>query len=251
MEGVPGASLDRAVELLGAAHHVVAMTGAGISAESGVPTFRDAQTGHWSRYRPEDLATPEAFARDPALVTRWYDERLQALAGCTPNPGHIALVDLEQRVRDRGGRFTLVTQNVDGLHQAAGSPDVIELHGAIHRWRCTRTGDELSELPVPLPSHPFPSPAGGLYRPGVVWFGEMLPAEAVDRATEAAASCDLFLSIGTSSLVYPAAGFLDLASASGASSIEINPGETPVSGGVTVVVRAPSGVALPEIVGRL
>ena len=183
------------------ARSVAVLTGSGISAESGVPTFRDAQTGLWARYDPMELATPEAFERDPRLVWEWYAWRRELVGNAALNPGHEALAELESRVPD----FVLLTQNVDGLHRRAGSQNVVELHGSILHSRCSVEGafveprEEDPEIPPSCPS------CGAFLRPDVVWFGEALPAEALEEAFHAARECDLFFSIGTSSLVQPAA----------------------------------------------
>lgn len=235
-------------DALVAAARVVVMTGAGVSAESGVPTFRDALEGLWARYDPTELATPEAFRRNPALVTRWYDERRLALRACKPNPGHVAIARLEREVIDRGRDFALVTQNVDRLHQAAGSADAIELHGTLWVWRCNACGEEREERGEAFPDHPPRCACGGARRPGVVWFGEILPQEAMLRAIDAMRVCDLVLLVGTSSVVYPAAGLVDEALAAGARVAEINPEATPRSGQVDWSIRARSGVALPALV---
>ncbi len=245
------AASREAAEALAGARSVVALTGAGVSAESGVPTFRDAMTGLWARFDAQRLATREAFERDPALVSRWYDERRMRCAGCVPNAGHSALSSIERAITARGRSFTLLTQNVDRLHRRAGSERIVELHGSLFAWRCTATGKERDDLPMPLPCYPMPSEAGGLYRPGVVWFGEALPAEAVRRASLAAASCDLFLTIGTSSVVYPAAGFVETAASVGARIIEINPHPTPLSHLATWRFAAPSGELLPQLCARV
>ena len=201
------------VQALREAKSVTALTGAGVSAESGIPTFRDALEGLWAKFDPEDLATPEAFERDPANVSRWYDERRLRIASCRPNPGHLALARLERRLAVAGRRFALLTQNVDRLHQAAGSGHVVELHGSLWVWRCTACGVEREERGGPFIAHPPRCACGGARRPGVVWFGEDLPAAAVEAAEEACAECDLFLSVGTSAAVYPAAGFIHLRAA--------------------------------------
>lgn len=232
------------------ARRIAILTGAGISAESGIPTFRDALTGLWSRFDPGDLATPQAFARDPRLVSRWYDERRCAVARCSPNAGHLALARLEQIAADQGKAFTLITQNVDRLHQAAGSHDVIELHGSLWVWRCTDCGAESEERGPAFAAYPPRCPCGGPRRPGVVWFGESLPSGPLAVAQRAAGECDLFLSIGTSSLVYPAAGLIQQAIRAGAKVIEVNPQPTPFSDHVTCSIRAASGDVLPRMVGN-
>ena len=197
------------------ARHVAVLTGAGVSAESGLPTFRDPLTGLWARYRPEDLATPEAFARDPALVWSWYRMRRGAARGAEPNPGHLAIARLETLVP----AATLITQNVDGLHRRAGSSDPLELHGSLFRSRCSLDGEEHEDgVDAALEAGDLPRcpGCGGLLRPGVVWFGEPLPAATLERAREAALHCDLFLSVGTSHQVYPAAALPGISAAAGA-----------------------------------
>lgn len=240
--------IEQAAERLGKCRSIVILTGAGVSAESGVPTFRDALTGVWARHDPMQLATPEAFARHPRLVSRWYDERRQNVSRCAPNPGHHALADWQRVVGSRGGAFTLLTQNVDGLHQRAGSDDVVELHGSLLTWRCTKTGRERSDLPMPLPEYPMPSEEGGVYRPGIVWFGEMLPRRAQSRALSAIGVCDAVVSIGTSAVVDPAASFVTMAIDFGAVSVEVNLEPTPISERVDVSIRGRSGEVLPELV---
>jgi NAD-dependent deacetylase len=232
------------MERLRAARHVAVLTGAGISAESGVPTFRDAQTGLWSRYKPEDLATPEAFQRNPRLVWEWYAWRRECVAKVTPNPGHIALAEMERQVP----RFTLITQNVDGLHDRAGSRRVVELHGNITRTKCfeentiIQNWSDSGEVPPRCPR------CGGRLRPDVVWFGETLPAHAFEEALRATQACEVFFSIGTSSMVYPAASLSYEALQSGAVVVEINPEKTPLTTQATHSFRAPSGQLLPLLV---
>lgn len=233
------------------AKRVAVLTGAGVSAESGVPTFRDAMTGLWARFNPMDLATPEAFGRDPERVSRWYDQRRCDVAKCQPNAGHVALAQLQKAVVDRGGSFTLITQNVDGLHQAAGATDVIELHGTLWRWRCWDCGEEHEERGPAFASYPLRCHCGGLRRPGVVWFGEVLPEDALMAAASAAEQAELFISIGTSGEVYPAAGLIDEALAAGAKVLEINPAATPFTARVTWSLRAASGEALPRLIAGI
>jgi NAD-dependent deacetylase len=208
---------ERAAHLLSTARHIVALTGAGISKDSGLPTFREAQTGLWAQYRPEDLATPEAFARQPDVVWRWYAWRRSLVEAAEPNAGHHALVAMERAAP----AFTLVTQNVDGLHRRAGSTDVIELHGDITRVRCSTCGREHPRHGPGEPPHC--EVCDGYLRPAVVWFGEMLPEDALRRATAAAGACDVLLSVGTSGLVYPAAGLVGIAARGGADVITVNP----------------------------
>lgn len=238
-----GDAVQRAAQRLRRAHSVVALTGAGISAESGIPTFREAQTGLWARYDAADLATPEAFARDPQFVWRWYAWRRSLVLQAQPNPGHVALAELEALLP----AFTLVTQNVDGLHQRAGSHSVIEFHGNILRTLCSR---EHSEFEVDDPADerlPHCPSCGAAGRPGVVWFGELIPPDALQFATGAAETCDVLLSIGTSSLVYPAAGLAEAALRAGAFVIEINPAHTPLTRLADAVLRGPAGEMLPAL----
>jgi NAD-dependent deacetylase len=241
---------DDLVRALASAGRICVLTGAGVSAESGVPTFRDALTGLWARYDPVQLATPEAFERDPALVTRWYDERRVALRACAPNAGHMALARLSREAAARGRAFTLATQNVDRLHQAAGSEGVLELHGSLWEWRCAACGAAREERGEAFGDYPPRCACGGVRRPGVVWFGEILPADALEGAGGAAQACDLLLVIGTSSVVYPAAGLAALAQASGARIAEINPDATPLSGSADWSIRACAGAILPALVDR-
>ena len=225
---------------------VTVLSGAGISAESGVPTFREAQTGLWERFDPQELATAEAFERDPGLVWDWYAWRRQLVARASPNPGHLSLAEMQ----DLGEDFTLVTQNVDALHQRAGSRDVIELHGNILRTRCSAEGIEVGEHEA-TESPPVCPSCGAPLRPDVVWFGETLPPAALDAASEAARGADLFLSIGTSSLVYPAAALPYEALEGGAVLVEVNPGETPLTPHADYALRGPAGDVLPRLVRGL
>jgi NAD-dependent deacetylase len=245
--GLMEAELARVASALSRAQRVVALTGAGVSKDSGLPTFREAQTGLWARYSPEALATPEAFARDPALVWRWYAWRRELVARAEPNAGHHALAAMQRA----GPRFTLVTQNVDGLHRRAGSTGVLELHGDITRIRCSRC-DRLE--PEPGGGEPPCCAACGAHlRPDVVWFGEMLPAQALEAAAAAASGCDVFLSVGTSGLVYPAAGLVNLAARAGAVVAFINPdagglpaGAVHLAGGASHALPALLRAAFPE-----
>ncbi|MGA9574147.1 MAG: NAD-dependent deacylase [Lysobacterales bacterium] len=216
------------IEALQTARRILVLTGAGMSAESGVPTFRDAQTGLWSRYRPEELATPEAFRDHPRVVWDWYLERRENIKKVHPHAGHAALVEMERYFET----MLVVTQNVDGLHQRAGSRGVVELHGNILRSVCSKTGRTIEDSWIEAhPGRPPSSPhhPDGLARPGVVWFGELLPAGAMDRAATAAHECDVCFSIGTSSLVQPAASLPYAARSAGAVIIEINPVPTSLS----------------------
>ncbi len=229
-------AVARFADRLRVARHVVVLTGAGVSAESGLPTFRDPLTGLWARYRPEDLATPAAFARDPALVWSWYRMRRDAARAAMPNPGHLAIARLESLVP----RVTLITQNVDGLHRRAGSSEPVELHGSLFSTRCTREGtvhEGMVDRELEAERLPRCPDCGALLRPGVVWFGEMLPEDQLRRAQEAAAKCDVFLSVGTSHQVYPAAGLPASAAEAGAA--------------VGIVDPAPSGLGAGEAIYHL
>ena len=224
---------------------MLVLTGSGVSAESGVPTFREAQSGLWENFNPLELATPEAFLRDPELVWRWYRWRRELVDDVNPNPGHFAIAELSDLV----GNLTLVTQNVDGLHQKAGSADVIEYHGNLFATRCFTEG-VIVEEPADDADPRCPM-CGGHLRPGVVWFGEAIPPAAMRAADAAARDCDVFMSIGTSSLVWPAAGLAELAMRSGATIIEINLDATPLTGQSHFVLQGKSGEVLPELVDCL
>ena len=234
-------------EVVRRARTVAVLTGAGVSAESGIPTFRDAQKGMWARFSPAQLATPEAFARDPARVAAWYDERRLAILQARPNPAHRALAQWADRLWDMDGTLTLVTQNVDRLHQAAGSHMVVELHGNLLVWRCIRCGEEREERGPAFPEHPPRCPCGGIRRPGVVWFGEDLPADAWAEAQRAAGTCALFVTLGTSAVVQPAATLLDHARAGGARTLEINLEPTPATEVVDWSLLGPAGTLLPAL----
>lgn len=221
-----------------------------MSAESGIPTFRDAQTGIWSKYRPEELATPEAFAANPDRVWQWYEARRKAVREAQPHAGHRALVELESLV----GELNIVTQNVDELHQRAGSSIVWELHGNIMRSKCHLSlrpiGREwIDDSPQSPPRSPYVN--GGLARPDVVWFGEPLPKTAVEAAVEAAARCDFCFSIGTTSLVQPAASLPLFALEHGAPLVEINPAETPLSMHADQCLRGNASEVLVTVISQL
>jgi NAD-dependent deacetylase len=236
------------VARLRAARAIAALTGAGVSAESGVPTFRDAQTGLWSKFDPRELATPSAFARNPKLVWDWYAERRAKVGEAKPNPGHYALAAIESRVP----RFTLITQNVDGLHQAAGSGSVVELHGNIRRVRCSRDCGVIAEWrEASADEPPRCASCGAFLRPDVVWFEEFLPEDALAAAEAAARACDVLLVVGTSAEVYPAAGLPVTARHAGAIVVEVNPQPTSLSHDVDHVLRGPSGVMLPALVATV
>jgi len=227
------------------AKRVVAITGAGISAESGVPTFR-GEDGLWRNYRAEELATPRAFERDPKLVWEWYDWRRGIIGKARPNAGHEALVRMENFY----SQFTLITQNVDGLHRKAGSRNVIEIHGNLWRVRCTKEQETFYLEDVPLGEIPPRCSCGALVRPDVVWFGESLDPELMNKAYEALASCDLLLIVGTSGIVQPVAGFPAVAKRAGATLIEINPTRTPLSPLCDFILNGKSGDLLKELTSQ-
>jgi len=233
------------VERLAAARRVAVLTGAGVSAESGIPTFRDALTGLWANYDPQELATPEGFARNPGLVWEWYAARRARIGEAQPNPAHAALAALERQF----DQFTLITQNIDSLHQRAGSRQVVELHGNIDRVRCSR--EQIVVHDIRAGESPPRCTCGTYLRPDVVWFGEMLPAAALARAEDAAEHCEVFLSIGTSTQVYPAAELPLRALSAGATVVEINPEATALTRHAHFVLAAPAGIALPMLLGRL
>ncbi len=231
------------------AQSVVALTGAGISAESGIPTFRGAN-GLWKNYAPEKLATPEAFARDPRLVWEWYDWRRGIIHKAQPNAGHLALAELERRKAssgNAGSSFTLITQNVDGLHDRAGSRNLVKLHGDLWFVRCVGCGATERNEQVPLEPLPPRCRCGALLRPGVVWFGEALPEAEWERALEATNRAQVFMIIGTSALVYPAAGLAEVARRAGAKVAVVNPEPTAVDGVADWILRGPSGDFLPRL----
>ena len=255
----PAALLDH----LRDAGKIVALTGAGISAESGLATFRDSQTGLWSKFKPEELATPEAFRRNPKLVWDWYTWRREQALNAKPNPGHLALVEMEKRAPE----FLLVTQNVDGLHARAGSKRIVELHGNLHRFRCFENDCASHNFDVD-PSTVLPTFAvgsgvagrtglgrcrscGGNLRPDVVWFGETLPPDALEAAVDATEESDVFFSIGTSSIVYPAADLWRRAKERGAIVIEINKDATALTPLADYSFLGKAGEILPQLVQEI
>lgn len=243
------------ITALRAARHVVVLTGAGVSAESGIPTFRDAMTGLWERFDAEELATLKAYKQDRELVWGWYEWRRAKVMKAQPNPAHRAIAELERRLP----KLTLVTQNVDDLHERAGSRDVIHLHGSLHQPRCLACARPYA-FPPGIPDEPEGgrrlSPprcghCGGPIRPGVVWFGETLPEESWQRAKNAAEQCDLLFSIGTSSLVQPAASLPHLAASKGAVVVQVNPQGTELDRVARYNITGAAGVVMPEIVTEL
>ena len=226
------------------AARVVVFSGAGVSRESGLDTFRGAG-GLWERMRPEELATPQAFRAEPERVWQWYAWRFRQVAEASPNPAHRAIARLEAVFPF----YTVVTQNVDGLHRRAGSRNLLELHGTLAHACCNRCGRnrDMGEAIAESPESPPVCSCGGKFRPGVVWFGESLPEATLAGASDAATSCDLFLSVGTSGTVYPAAGLIELAYRAGACLIEVNPEPTPFSRLMDLCLTAPAGEALPAL----
>lgn len=245
------------VALARGARRVTALTGAGMSAESGVPTFREAQHGLWARFDPTELATPQAWAADPGLVNAWYRWRVALVRRAGPHAGHRALAAWARRA---GHQLRIVTQNVDDLHERAGSTVLAHLHGSLFSWRCDTCGE-----PAPTPhtgdddagprGHVEPDPcghcAGGRARPGVVWFGEPLPQSAFDAAAVACRDADLLLVVGTSGLVQPAATLPHLAGAAGVPVVEIDPNPTALGDGADHAVRSTAAQALPALVDAL
>lgn len=242
------------VKALREATRVVVLTGAGISAESGLPTFRDKQTGLWESFKPEELATPGAFRRDPALVWGWYEWRRAAMLAAQPNAGHAAIAVMADQVP----QLTLITQNVDDLHERAGSQAVLHLHGELAKPYCEGCRKSYA-FPDGIPNvppggeriePPRCAACGSRIRPGVVWFGENLPQLPWLAACEAAKDCDVLLCVGTSLLVYPAASLLEMAVASRATTIQVNPNPTELDNTVTLAIRGPAGTVLPRLVSE-
>jgi NAD-dependent deacetylase len=240
-----GAAFDTARELLAGVRQLAVLTGAGMSADSGVPTFRDAQTGLWSRFDPMQLASPEGFREDPTLVWRWYAWRRELVARAEPNAGHRALAHAQARF----DRLRIVTQNVDGLHQRAGSREVLELHGNILRTRCLQACGIRFEAPDELPAGEPPRcpGCGSWLRPDVVWFGEMLDPATLREAEDACCGAAVVLVVGTSGLVYPAAGLPMLARRAGAKVVIVNPHPSEIDAVADVVLRGSAATVLPAL----
>lgn len=243
---------DELIAALREAKHVVVFTGAGVSADSGIPTFRDALTGLWERFDAEALATPEAFRKDKELVWGWYEWRRMKALQAQPNPAHLAIAELARHVP----KLTVVTQNVDDQHERAGSTEVLHLHGNLQAPRCFACARPYA-LPAGIPEEPengrrLSPPScqhcGGYIRPGVVWFGESLPAEALAQAFAAAEACDVLFTIGTSGLVQPAARIPALAKLAGAKVVQVNPAATPLDDVSTWTLRAAAGEIMPLVV---
>ena len=232
------------ISLLRKAERVAALTGAGVSQESGLRTFRDSQTGLWAQYKPTDLASPEAFTRDPKLVWDWYAWRREAIKSARPNPGHYALAEMETRVP----QFTLITQNVDGLHRMAGSKRIHELHGNLQRVRCSECGKYAETWGDDSENVPTCAVCGGMLRPDVVWFGEALPRSELEAAVEASRGCRVFFSCGTSGIVQPAAALPFAAHNKGAVVVEVNLEPTPLTEKSDFFLQGKSGEVLPELV---
>lgn len=241
------ANIQKLIEILSHAKYVVVLTGAGVSAESGIKTFRDPD-GLWAKYKPSELASAEAFMANSDLVWSWYQERRRIVHKAKPNPGHYAIAEMQNLFP----KFTLITQNVDKKHQQAGSKKVIELHGSIidnHCFDCKKPYRR--EIDLSKDELPICPDCGGKIRPSVVWFGEMLPAKAITDAGMAAQNCDVFFSVGTSAEVYPAAHLPIQAKNAGAYVVEVNPNVTSISGQMDLSLRNPAGEAMPFIVENL
>lgn len=245
MNELPGVAIPEAlITTLRSTQALTILTGAGISAESGIPTFRDSQTGLWAKYDPHELATPEAFAQNPALVMDWYRWRRLLVANARPNPGHYALVEMEKHFAS----FTLITQNVDGLHRQAGSQNITELHGSLDQLRCSSASCMFTTRIWSNSGLMYCPECKSLLRPDIVWFGENLPARNLELAWRASQECQVFFSIGTSGVVEPAASLPYEALRAGATMVEINPNPTPLSVYSHYYFAEPAGNLLPRIV---
>ncbi len=246
-------AVEAAAAALASAQRVAVFSGAGISRESGVPTFREARDGLWARYDPQHLATPDAFRRSPDLVWSWYRYRAHLVAAAAPNPGHLALAALEHLVP----QLVVLTQNVDGLHARAGSTDIVELHGRIDRYKCSGacrgepTLIDLADVPFDDDHAPVCPACGARVRPDVVWFGEELPGAALERAFAVAAACDVMIVVGTSGVVQPAASLPGVARDAGATVIEVNPEPSLITRKAHIFLQGPSGALLPGLVSAV
>ena len=240
------ALIQKAAQTLHAAKSVVVSTGAGMSKESGIPTFRDAPNALWENYDPQELASPGGFLKDPQLVWEWYQARQSMIAEANPNPGHIAITEMTELFE----QFKLITQNIDNLHWRAGSADVIEIHGNIFKYKCFENEHPIEELPEGDAIPPRCS-CGSMIRPDVVWFGEQLPEDRIARCYQALHTCDVILVVGTSGMVVPAAYFPAIAKQEGAQVIEINPEMSQITREADIFLQGPAGEVLPKVVTRL
>ncbi|MEW6412512.1 MAG: NAD-dependent deacylase [Candidatus Zixiibacteriota bacterium] len=239
--------VEEIVDVMVNCRSCVVLTGAGISAESGVPTFR-GQEGLWKKFRPEELATMDAFIANPKIVWEWYNWRRQLMAKVTPNAGHLAITEMESWCES----FTLVTQNVDNLHRTAGTQDILELHGNIQRNKCVDCNEPFDPVVEINPDKiPKCKLCGGRIRPDVVWFGELLNPQIIDRAFRVSQEADIFFSVGTSAIVHPAASLPPTAKRDGATLVEVNTEETPISFLADFQIREKSGEFLPRLVQQL
>ena len=239
--------LQTAARFIARSARLAVFTGAGVSKESGIPTFREPETGLWERYDPMELATPEAYERDPAFVWSWYEHRFGVTAAAEPNPGHRAIAELEELLP----HIVVITQNIDGLHQRAGSTHVIELHGTMRSFRCVRgrhRGYRWEDLADQDEKPPRCPECGDLLRPEVVWFGEGLPPDAINAAQQLSAGCDVMLIVGTSGVVYPAAAMPLIAKEAGATVIDVNPERDALARSCDLFLKGPGGEVLPELV---
>jgi NAD-dependent deacetylase len=243
----PDDALQTAARVLARSAKLAVFTGAGISKESGIPTFREPETGLWAQYDPMQLATPEAYRKDPAFVWSWYEHRFGVAADAEPNPGHLAIAELESLLP----RVVIITQNIDGLHQRAGSSQVIELHGSMHSFRCIdgrHRGYCWEDFADQEEKPPRCPECGDFLRPEVVWFGEGLPPDALNAAQRLSAGCDVMLIVGTSGVVYPAAAMPMIAKEAGATVIDVNPERDALAQTCDLFLRGPGGEVLPELV---
>lgn len=243
-------ALQTAARALARSARVAVFTGAGVSKESGIPTFREPETGLWAQYDPMELATPEAYLEDPAFVWSWYEHRFGVAAAAEPNPGHYAIAELGQLLP----QVAVITQNIDGLHQRAGSSQVIELHGTMHRFRCIdgrHRGYGWDDFAGQEEKPPRCPECGDYLRPEVVWFGEGLPPDAFNAAQQLSADCEVMLIVGTSGVVYPAAAMPMIAHQAGATVVDVNPLRGALSQVADVFLQGPGGEVLPELVAAV